>query len=344
MSHPEYAPRWRTTSALAALLLLLAVPGACMPHQAGDTSPVQSAEAQPLVGPVLLVYLTPSSIEVRAVEKDAVLQFTGQVEVQQPVLMRSDVALSASCYWPATVNPDTLEFQGSFKQTFTVNVIVPAGTLPQQRQTLEVVGSVKTPGLPAKTANATSAIYIADYPLLAVQYDVMQTHFKAGHTHDIKLTVESKAGEDLELTVTGSEDPDSPKAELRGGPQTIPAREGANVTVRVTVPKNAEGGTQTLHLRLTATTRDGGYEYKMMLSVPCEVDASITSTVNKRGVLYMVAFVIVAVIAVFYLLKGSWWGGKRFRRWRAARKAARGATHGTGPGPGRPSGPVSPRP
>jgi len=318
MSHRVDEPCWRMTSALAALLLLLAVPGMFVTHEAGDTAPVQSAEARALVGPVLLISVTPASVEIRPAENSAAVQFTGTAEVQQPVIMRSTVTLSASCYWPTQVNPTELEFQGSYRQTFSVTVVVPVGALPKQRQFLDVAGSLRTPGLPVETANATAAIYIADYPLLVVQYDVMQTQFKAGKTHDIKLIVESKASEDLRLEVTAGDDPGSLQAGLKGGPQTIPARERANVTVRVTVPKSAEGGAQTLNLRLAATTEDGGYEYKMMLNVPCNVDGSITSSINKRGLMFMVAFVIVLVLAIV----GGLIGLVRLLRWRKARREA----------------------
>lgn len=290
------------------------------------------ADATPSVGPVLMLSLSPASVEIRPAEGNTDLQFTGVAEVQQPIVLRSIVTLSASCYWPAIVSPSTLEFQGAFKQSFSVTVVVPSGALPKQRQILEVVGTCKAPAMPVDTANATAAIYIVDYPLLVVQYDVTETQFKAGKTHDIKLMVESKASEDLELHITSSGDPGAIKAELKGGTQTIPAQDRVNVTVRVSVPKSAEGGAQVLNLRLTATTGDGSYEYKMMLNIPCDVDANITSAFNKRGVLYMVVFVIVVLIAAFYLLKGSWWGGKRFRRWRAARKAARRAAREAGSG------------
>jgi hypothetical protein len=328
MSHRVDEPCWRTAYAFAAVLIVVATSGMQLAHETGFMAPAQPAEAGPLVGPVLLLYLTPASVEIRPVENAARLQFTGTVEVQQPVVMRSDVELSASCYWPAQVEPDTLEFQGSYKQTFTVIVVVPAGTLPKQREFLEVTGSLKTPGLPLETANATAAIYIADYPLLVVQYDVMETQFKAGKTRDIKLVVENKASEDLDLEITSGGDPGTPQATLRDGTETIPAKEWANVTVRVTVPKEAEGGAQVLHLRLTATTQDGGYEYKMMLNVPCDVDASITSAINKRGVLYMVVFIIAAVVAFILLIVGTVRGRRWVKRWRAARRAAREAGQG----------------
>jgi hypothetical protein len=97
--------------------------------------------------------------------EEANVEFIGTVEIDQPLLMTSDLTLDCvvNTGWPVEVDPNGTQVTGPMTIHFSTTVVIPEGTSVYLTGNVIITGSLKAPGLSPVLASASAAVTVAQY-------------------------------------------------------------------------------------------------------------------------------------------------------------------------------------
>jgi len=232
-----------------------------------------------MAGPVaaagleLSMSLTPDNVMVCAVDPYPLAVLSGVAMVDQTRFVKTVVELRAASRWVCQVEPSTLYFDGDYPLAFSVTVNIPYGTLPTETCEVVVSGVCNLGGVAVSNATAIANIFIQDYAVFRLDFDVSQGYLVQGQDREMRFMVHNLANVPLRLELTVEDTPHGATVILPSGNPELRSNEIVNYTFELRTDDDIATDYQGITFSVKAFDSNGGEVQTRKFVIPLDIES-----------------------------------------------------------------------